>query len=133
MMTRPVQALATAPASPPPVSVQVSSRIRLHMIQTGWVAVKEEYRAYNGAVRLRIPVIMASQNWTEWMPITAFVIEHPDGVFVVDTGETANIADPDYAACDAVTGMFYGRNLQFSLTAKEEIGAQMRQLGLAPE
>lgn len=133
MMTHPVQALSAAPASPPPISAQISSRIRLHMIQTGWVAVKEEHRAYAGPVSLRIPVIMASQNWTEWMPITAFAIEHPEGVIVVDTGETANIGDPDHAACDAVTGMFYRRNLQFSLVAEEEIGAQMRLLGIAPE
>lgn len=103
------------------------------MIQTGWVAVKSEHRAYDGPVSMRVPAIMASRNWTEWMPITAYVIEHPEGVFVVDTGETANIADPDYTACDAITGMFYRRNLQFSLTRQEEIGAQMRELGITPE
>lgn len=133
VMTRPVQALPAAPGSPPPVSVDISPRIRLHMIQTGWVAVKEEHRAYSGPVGLRLPAIMASRNWTEWMPITAFVIEHPEGIIVVDTGETANIADPAYASCDPITGMFYRRNLQFSLSAEDEIGVQMRKIGLAPD
>ena len=133
MITRPVPALAAAPASPPPVSVQLSRRLKLHMIQTGWVAVKREHRAFAGPTSLRLPAIMASQTWTEWMPITAFVIEHPDGAIVVDTGETAQVADPDYTACDAVTGMFYRRNLQFSLAPSEEIGLQMTSLGLPPE
>ncbi len=132
-MTRPVQALAAAPASPAPVSTQISSRIRLHMIQTGWVAVKREHRTYSGPKALRLPAIMASQNWTEWMPVTAYLIEHPEGVIVVDTGETAKIADPDYTACDGVTGMFYRRNLQFNVPAEEEIGPQLAGLGLAPE
>lgn len=133
MMTRPAQALAPAPASPVPVSTQVSSRIRLHMIQTGWVAVKREHREFSGPTGLRIPAIMASQSWTEWMPVTAYVIEHPEGLIAVDTGETSKVSDPEYTACDGVTGMFYGRNLQFDVRSEDEIGPQMVNLGLAPE
>lgn len=133
MMARPVQALAAAPASSAPVSTQISSRIRLHMIQTGWVAVKREHRGFSGPAALRFPAIMASRSWTEWLPVTAYVIEHPEGAIAVDTGETARIADPDYAACDGVTGMFYGRNLQFDISAEEEIGPQLADLGLPPE
>jgi glyoxylase-like metal-dependent hydrolase (beta-lactamase superfamily II) len=103
------------------------------MIQTGWVAVKSEHRAFSGPAALRLPAIMASQSWTEWMPVTAFVIEHPEGPIAVDTGETAKIADPDYTACDGVTGMFYGRNLQFNVPEDEEIGAQLSNFGLPPE
>lgn len=103
------------------------------MIQTGWVAVKREHRAFSGPTGLRLPAIMASQSWTEWMPVTAYVIEHPEGLIVVDTGETAKIADPDYTARDGVTGMFYGRNLQFDVPSEEEIGPQLIKLGLPPE
>lgn len=132
-MTRRVQALAAAPESPAPVSTQVSSRIRLQMIQTGWVAVKREHRAFSGPTGLRLPAIMTSQSWTEWMPVTTYVIEHPEGLIAVDMGETAKISDPDYTACDGVTGMFYGRNLQFDVPAEEEIKPQLVNLGLPPE
>ncbi|MEL6324100.1 MAG: MBL fold metallo-hydrolase [Pseudomonadota bacterium] len=67
------------------------------------------------------------------MPITAFVIEHPEGLFVVDTGETARILNPEYAACDPGTGIFYRRNLQFSLGPDDELGPQMRRAGLDPD
>jgi hypothetical protein len=30
-------------------------------------------------------------SWTEPLPIYAFAIEHPEGVIVVDTGETARV------------------------------------------
>ncbi|WP_299786320.1 N-acyl homoserine lactonase family protein [uncultured Marivita sp.] len=134
LMTRSVKAVDAAPPPPPPppVSVRVSRGIRLHMIQTGWVAVKREHRAFNGPPALRLPAIMASRNWTEWMPITAFVIEHPEGLIVVDTGETARIADPGYTACDSMTGTFYNRNLQFVVTPEDEIAPQMIRLGLSP-
>lgn len=131
-ITRPPIALAAASGSVAPVTASISSRIRLHMFQTGWVAVKREHRAFNGPAALRLPAIMASRSWTEWMPVTAFAIEHPEGLFVVDTGETARIAEPEYTACDVGTGMFYTKNLQFSLTADDEIGPQMQRAGLAP-
>lgn len=67
------------------------------------------------------------------MPITAFAIKHPEGAIVVDTVQTKKIAGSNYTACDAVTGMFYRSNLQFSLAPEEEIGAQMRQMGIAQE
>lgn len=132
-MTRPPVALSTAQASPGPVSAAVSRRIRLHMFQTGWVAVKREHRSFDGVPSQRLPAIMASRDWTEWLPVTAFVIEHPDGLFLVDTGETARILEPDYSACDPITGMFYRNNLQFSLAEDDEIGPQMMRAGLLPD
>ena len=41
--------------------------------------------------------------------------------------------DPDYAACDPGTGLFYRRNLQFSLGSEDELGPQMRRAGLDPD
>ncbi|MEM6986996.1 MAG: N-acyl homoserine lactonase family protein [Pseudomonadota bacterium] len=119
-------------AAPGPVSVRVG-RLRLHLFQTGWVAVKRPHRAYSGPAGLRFPAIMLSRSWTEWLPVTAFVIEHPDGLYLVDTGETARILEPEYVACDAVTGFIYRRNLRFALREEDEIGPQMRRAGLAPE
>lgn len=102
------------------------------MFQTGWVAVKQEHRSFSGPSALRFPAIMSSRSWTEWMPVTAFVIEHLEGLIVVDTGETARILEPDYTACDAGTAMFYRRNLQFALSEADELGPQMRRKGLDP-
>jgi putative intracellular protease/amidase len=33
--------------------------------------------------------VFVDRHWTEWLPICAWVVEHPEGVIVVDTGETA--------------------------------------------
>ncbi|MEM8776888.1 MAG: N-acyl homoserine lactonase family protein [Pseudomonadota bacterium] len=125
--------LPNAPSSPAPVTARVGRRMRLHMFQTGWVAVKAEHRAFSGLSGMRFPAIMASRNWTEWLPVTAYVIEHPDGLFLVDTGETARMLEPEYSACDPMTGLFYRRNLRFSLSPTDELGPQMRRFGLDPD
>lgn len=129
MLRRP----AKEKASPDPISVQLGAGIRLTMFQTGWVAVKKPHLEFSGPPALRIPAIVSSVSWTDWLPITAFVIEHPEGVFVVDTGEAMPIiSDPNYPACDSGTGFFYRHNLRFTLNQADEIGLQMRRLGLDP-
>ena len=37
---------------------------------------------------------MLDREWTDWLPINAYAIEHPEGVIVVDTGETARAMEP---------------------------------------
>jgi len=48
-------------------------------------------------------------------------------------GETARVLDPDYTACDPGTGLFYRRNLKFSLGPEDELHPQMRRAGLDPD
>jgi N-acyl homoserine lactone hydrolase len=112
-------------------SVRFSSRITVHALRTGWVAVKEPHRRFDGPSWLRIPAIMASLSWSEWLPVLVFAIEHPGGIIMVDTGETEKINDGDYVNCDPITGLFYKLNLRFQITATDEIAAQLNAAGLA--
>ena len=129
-----VTAAQTQAASMPgPVTARLGARLTLYMFQTGWVAVKAVHKAFSGPAALQFLAIMASRSWAEWLPIAAFVIDHPEGLFVVDIGETARMLDRDCAACDPGTGLFYSRNLRFDLAAQDELGPQMWLAGLEPD
>ncbi|MGH2396489.1 MAG: N-acyl homoserine lactonase family protein, partial [bacterium] len=69
--------------------------MRIHVIQTGTVAIKQAQRQGRPSGN---PVlnILRDRNWTEPLPIYAFVVEHPEGLMVVDTGETARVAERGY-------------------------------------
>lgn len=118
------------PQNPAPTTVRLSDTLTLHLVQTGWVSVKQAHRAFGGPDALAVAAIIASGSWTQWLPVTATVIEHPDGVVVVDTGETARIAEPDYTACDGAAGWFYSNNLRFAVAPRGEIGPQLRTLDI---
>jgi glyoxylase-like metal-dependent hydrolase (beta-lactamase superfamily II) len=121
------------PPAPPPVTVTTPGGLRLHAFQTGWVRVKARHRRLDGPAALRLPAILLDSAWTPWLPILCYAIEHPEGVLVVDTGETARATEPDYFACSRGDAFFYGRNLRFAVRPEEEIGAQLRAVGIAPE
>jgi N-acyl homoserine lactone hydrolase len=93
------------------------STLRLHVFNTGWFT-KRESQLYlgGGATRRTLPVL-------------AFVIEHPQGLLVFDTGLNAAIAtDPrDYL------GWIDHRLLPYHSKPGMHLSAQMRARGLAPE
>jgi glyoxylase-like metal-dependent hydrolase (beta-lactamase superfamily II) len=113
-----------------PASLTTASGIRLHAIQTGFVAVKRAHRQLTGLESARLLSIAADTRWTEWMPINTWVIEHPEGLIVVDTGETSQINTPGYLDCDPITAWVYQNNLRFAVTPSDELAAQMRGLNL---
>src|ERR671922_2137475 len=70
--------------------------MRIHAIQTGTVAVKTRQREGVGTGKRRFLNMLLDREWTAPLPIYAWVIEHPDGAIVVDTGETARALQPGY-------------------------------------
>ncbi len=68
--------------------------MRIHAIQIGTVAVKTRQRAGVGHGLRRRIFTLTDAAWTEPLPIYAWLIEHPEGLIVVDTGETARATEP---------------------------------------
>lgn len=104
--------------------------MRIHAIQTGTVAVKARQREGSGPDALRLINTLRDDRWTEPLPILAWVIEHPEGVIVVDTGETARTAEKGYFPR---WHPYYRFGVRERVTADEEIGPQLRRLGLSPD
>ena len=70
--------------------------MRIHAIQTGTVAITQSWRRGKGHGLIRRLNTLLDRRWTEPLPIYAWVVEHPEGVIVVDTGETARATQPGY-------------------------------------
>jgi len=103
--------------------------MRIHVIQTGTVAIKQVQRQGREAGHPLLNIVL-DKNWTEPLPIFAFVIEHPEGLIVVDTGETARVAEPGYFPR---WHPYYRYGLEEWVQPEEEIGPQMRAMGLDPK
>ncbi|MEM1125459.1 MAG: N-acyl homoserine lactonase family protein [Bacteroidota bacterium] len=120
----------TPPAPSFPPVTQTVGATRITALRTGAVAVKAAHRAFGGPAGLRLPAIVFDPRWTPWLPITCWLIEHPEGPIMVDTGETAQTADPGYFACDAGTRFVYERLLRFDVAPSAEVGPLLGTLGV---
>jgi len=102
--------------------------MKIHAIQTGTVAVTTAWQEGVGHGRRRLLNATLDRKWTEPLPIYAFAIEHPEGVIVVDTGETARVSEPGYFP--RWHPVF--RAFREWVEPEQEIGPQLAQLGIGP-
>ncbi len=104
------------------MSVQISA------IQTGEVQIKTRHvRPRFGARPARILDVLADRSWSPRLPIFCFAIAHPDGLIVVDTGETSHANDPGYQPS---WHLFARTSERRWVAADEEVGPQLRAVGL---
>jgi glyoxylase-like metal-dependent hydrolase (beta-lactamase superfamily II) len=101
--------------------------MKIHAIQTGTVAITSNWREGVGHGRRRLVNTLLDREWTEPLPIYAFAIEHPEGVIVVDTGETARVSEPGYFPRWQPFFRFVVRE---QVQPEQEIGPQLEQLGI---
>jgi N-acyl homoserine lactone hydrolase len=102
---------------------------RIHAIRTGLVKVRRAQMESRGTGLARMAHMLFDDEWSEWLPIYAWAIEHDDGAIVVDTGETSRVHENGYHPS---WHPFYRRAVNFSVHPEEEIGPQLRALGIAP-
>ncbi|MEO0560550.1 MAG: N-acyl homoserine lactonase family protein [Chloroflexota bacterium] len=106
--------------------------MNIHAISTGRVKITHNWMVGQGShPALRLVNSLADRRQTDWLPIFCYVIEHDEGLIVVDTGIPANANDP---ILFPPFMPWVQRAAPFLIASpEEEIGPQMRQIGLAPE
>jgi len=102
----------------------------LHGFSTGTVKVKSKFRTAKGGQLLSKINFLIDKDWTEEMPILVWVIDHPEGVIVIDTGENANVTQPDYFKEEGFILESINKNsFKFNVSPEEEVGNQLKRLG----
>jgi glyoxylase-like metal-dependent hydrolase (beta-lactamase superfamily II) len=101
--------------------------MRVHAIQTGTARISPSMLA--GRVPGRTLRPMIDPGWTEPLPIRCWLVEHPEGPILVDTGETARVGEPGYLPA---WHPFFRRAVREQVRPDEELGPALARLGVAP-
>ena len=99
--------------------------MNIRAIQTGSVRIKSAQVQGRGRGLRRRLAIFADRDWTEWLPTYAWVIEHPEGVIVVDTGQGTHLLE-------SALHPYRRWEVAFRIEPDQEIGPQLRALGIGP-
>jgi len=102
--------------------------MKIHAIQTGTVEIKKNQFAGKGNGFMRLVNVLFGKEWLQpAVPIYSWVIEHDEGVIVVDTGETSRTSEAGYFPR---WHPYYNLAVRFHVKPEEEIGAQLKQKGI---
>lgn len=105
--------------------------MKIHSFTTGTVRLSKSWREAQGAYPMRLMRTLTDTNLTEPLPIWCFLIEHPEGLILVDTGNTLDSNIPIWFPPHMP---LVQRAAPFQINSrKQEIGEQLRDNGFAPE
>lgn len=102
----------------------------IHGFTTGTVKVKSKFKTAEGnSLTSKIHFLLDSE-WTDYLPIWVWVIDHPEGLFVIDTGENARVNDAGYFKQEgAILNFINTKSFAFDVKPQDEVGPQLANLG----
>ena len=103
--------------------------LRIHAVQTGTVGIKSKQLRGEGHGAARLYRTLTDKTWVQ-VPIYAWVIEHPEGIIVIDTGETSMTARKGYFP--RWHPFLRQTSDKFFVGPEDEIGVQLMKPGIAP-
>ncbi len=103
--------------------------MRIHAIQTGWAQIRRNQIIARKEDLFRLVRTLSDQEWAAPVPIYAWLLEHPEGLILVDTGQTARAADPGY---HPRWHPYFHRSVRFHVRRDEEVDVQLESIGINP-
>ena len=103
--------------------------MNVQLISTGTVKISQNWRVGTGRGMMRLINALSDRRFSDWLPIYCTVIEHLEGLIMIDTGIPATANDPVYFPPHI---RLLQRSAPFQITPEQEIGPQMRARGLDP-
>jgi len=102
--------------------------MRVHVIETGTVRIKTAQLVARRPAPLSLVDVFTDPNWSGWVPTYAFAIETAEGVIMVDTGQaTYLLEEMKHSPHPFIRG-----NAAFRIEPEQEIGPQLKALGIGP-
>ena len=121
-----------------PVSIQLYSidnkPVKIHLVSTGAVAVKTRFKENKHEGIIALADFIFDKKFTEWLPIYVMIIEHTEGVFIIDAGEVAEVNNKDYFKSSGFIANWFDKSqFKFSIQREDEIDQQLERLGINKE
>jgi glyoxylase-like metal-dependent hydrolase (beta-lactamase superfamily II) len=111
-----------------------AQQVKIHLVSTGAVAVKTRFRQNKYAGFRAMLSFLFDKDFTEWLPIYVMIIEHAEGVFIIDAGEIAGVNSKDYFRSSGfIANWFDKTQFKFSVNREDEIDMQLQRLNISTE
>jgi N-acyl homoserine lactone hydrolase len=99
--------------------------VKVHVLDTGRVKIHRRQVDPHPRDGLRLLATVVDRQWTEWLSVWSFAIEHPEGLVVVDAGQDPDFASPRW-------DLYLQLAARFDVTEADRLEVRLRQAGLDP-
>ena len=104
---------------------------KIHIIRTGEVSVKKYFYKAGKIPFVSIVKMLFSTEYTDYLPIYVYVIEHKEGVFIIDMGETVCSLDSNYLQNESKFTQWVGHRIsKLRITRNDELDVALQALNI---
>jgi len=107
---------------------KIVNGMKVHVITCGWL----KYRNAHLHSSLGPYMVLLDPTWTDWTPIFSWVIEHPEGTIVIDTGETNRASEPELLKGAGMNGWLNKHLVRIKISETSDLKAQLKLLQVDP-
>ena len=112
-----------------------SHAVKVHAVQTGLISVKENFLRQKGNGFLSKINIVLGSTYASFMPIWSWVIEHPEGIIVIDTGDIEESCHSNFYKNEPMSTKFNLKAMsnKRKISREDELDNQLKWLGIRQE
>jgi len=112
-----------------------SQAVKVHAVQTGLISVKENFLRQKGNGFLSKLNIVLGSAYASFMPIWSWVIEHPEGIIVIDTGDIEESCHSNFYKNEPMSTKFNLKAMsnKRKISREDELDNQLKRLGIRQE
>jgi N-acyl homoserine lactone hydrolase len=112
-----------------------SKEVKVHAVQTGLISVKQNFLNQKGQGFMSKLNIVLGDTYADFMPIWVWVIEHPEGIIVIDTGDVNESCYKDFYKNESIGAKFRLKVMsnKRNIAKQDELDAQLARLGIRAE
>lgn len=109
--------------------------VKVHAVQTGQISVKNNFLVKKGPEQFSKLNILLGHQYADFMPIWTWVIEHPEGIIVIDTGDIEEAGHKDFYKKESIGTKFnlMAMSSKRNIPKDEELNNQLARLNIKPE
>lgn len=108
--------------------------VKVHGLQTGQLAIKESALSSKKPGLWSILSSFKDKQFGIWLPIWSWLIEHPEGNFLIDTGLSTDVHQDNYfKSLDFVSRYYFEQQMKFKINKEEEIHSLLKSINIKPE
>lgn len=99
--------------------------LTLRVLDTGRVQIHRRQVDPHPRDGLRLLATLFDRQWTDWLAVWSFAIEHPEGVVVIDAGQDPDLQKP-------LWDVYLRHAVRFEVAEEDRQATRLREAGLDP-
>lgn len=109
-------------------------KIEIYPLLTGMIAEKESLHHQKYPAIFNKAGFLWDRTFTEYEPVWAWLIVHPEGVFLIDTGLSSRISEPGYLSqAGLFSGWFLRSQFHYEMAPDQQLKHCLKSAGYEPE